>query len=417
MRLFGTLFSGKEGLTSHSKAMSVVADNITNSNTTAYKSKRAEFSNLLCDGEGSLYSFSDAVGNGSSVPTISTSHEVQGALDQTGRELDLAIAGRGFFVVTDGDTDYYTRSGNFVADAEGNITTSTGDVLLGYTEDSPTNAVPLNVRSQLANAKATTSIQLGGNLDVTTPIIQPPAAPADFAELSEASSFQSPVRVIDSLGQEHDVQLHCFHTDDLGWEVRAYVNASEVGGEEGKPELLATGQINFQPDGTQANGEGLSLDIAPAWANGSEPGAASIDLSSLGSLAMDSSFDTPVSDGLRAGTLLGVSVERDGSIMAKLDTGDEVKVGSVALANFRNPDGLESVGDNKFLANEKAGAPDVGVPDTDGRGKIEGETLEVSTVDLATEMVDLIRLQRGYQAGSSVVKNANDLLQSTIQIA
>src|SRR5689334_18599800 len=118
MRLTG-LFTGREALISEGGAIANVADNLANLNTTAFKSGRSEFANLLAASEGSLYGSELDPGNGAQINAVTTRFDKQGTFDFTDRALDAAIDGKGFFVASDGTDNFYTRAGNFGVDPNG----------------------------------------------------------------------------------------------------------------------------------------------------------------------------------------------------------------------------------------------------------------------------------------------------------
>src|SRR5690606_36445474 len=122
-------------------------------------------------------------------------------------------------------------------------------------------------------------------------------------------------------------------------------------------------------------------------------------------------------NGNSAGNVRGVGIAKDGEVQAFLDNGTVVTIGTLALANFSNEYGLNRRGNNLYRATNDVGEIEVGLAGTGGRGDILGSSLEASTVDLAKEFIDVIRFQRGYQAGSQVITTINDILTSTINIA
>ncbi len=417
MRLFSSLRNGRESLIANGTAIAAVANNLTNANTTAYKGERAEFSDLLGEAAGTMYQSEQTSGDGAQVATLTTNF-ANGAFEDTGRGLDWAVDGNGFFVVRDGNNDtYYTRAGNFVTDEDGNIVTQTGHNVMGFTAESPDDLVPLNIANVAAAAEATTTAGLFGNLNTGDPIGAAPAAPGDFQEIADASQFSTSITAIDSLGQEHTIALHFFHTDNLSYEVRAYVDAAEVGGEEGTPVELGTTSLTFLGNGTQAEGAVVNFDLAPAWSNGAEAGAINVDFSSMTGFSVASALSNVTVDGIVPGNVVSFVASSDGSVNARLDNGELVSVGTVALADFLNKQGLKRIGDNLFVEGFDSGDPIIGTPSTEGRGTILGEALELSNVDTATEFVNLIRYQRAYQAGSSTISTSDELLNTTIQLA
>ena len=93
-------------------------------------------------------------------------------------------------------------------------------------------------------------------------------------------------------------------------------------------------------------------------------------------------------------------------------------IGTLALAKFASPNGLERIGNNEFKSDDgTSGKASIGKANTDGLGSISGASLEASTVDTAKEFIQLIQYQQGYRAGSQVIQMANELINSTIKIA
>lgn len=90
--------------------------------------------------------------------------------------------------------------------------------------------------------------------------------------------------------------------------------------------------------------------------------------------------------------------------------------GYIALADFSNPEGLQSIGNNNFISTGDSGTPQVGLPSSGGRGGTISGELEGSNVDLATEFTNMITAQRGYQANSQVITTADQMLQTLEQI-
>jgi flagellar hook protein FlgE len=91
-------------------------------------------------------------------------------------------------------------------------------------------------------------------------------------------------------------------------------------------------------------------------------------------------------------------------------------VAQVALAEIRNPGSLIAAGNNNFALSALTANPSIGVPETGGRGTIQGGATEASTVDIATEFTNLIVYQRAYEANAHVVTTADTLSQDTINL-
>jgi flagellar basal-body rod protein FlgG len=158
------LWSAKTGLDAQNTQMSVIANNLANSNTTGFKSDRAAFQDLMYQNvqqvgaqstQNTQYSTGLSVGTGVRI-AASEKNYIQGSVLQTGGNLDMSISGLGFFQITMPDgTLSYTRDGSFSMDAQGNVVTASGYPL------SPAITIPANAQS--------VSIGTDGTVSVTTP--------------------------------------------------------------------------------------------------------------------------------------------------------------------------------------------------------------------------------------------------------
>ncbi|MBO6512832.1 MAG: flagellar hook-basal body complex protein [Phycisphaerales bacterium] len=172
------LFTGLTGLNAHSRKLDIIGNNIANVNTTAFKSSRVMFETLF---QRNL-SFGSApgattggtnprqVGNGVGIGAIQRDFN-SGTINGTGDLRDLAIDGSGFFMVERDGNTFYTRAGTFRQDTEDNLTTATGERLLGYAVDEDFNIVtgalvPINIPiGRQTIAEATSNVSMVGNLD------------------------------------------------------------------------------------------------------------------------------------------------------------------------------------------------------------------------------------------------------------
>lgn len=151
-----SLFSGVSGMKGNQTKMDVIGNNIANSNTTAFKSGRVTFKDMLnqtLEGANEKSTTRGGtnpkqVGIGVGVSSIDTIMK-QGALQPTGRDTDLAIEGNGFFIISDaeGYDVRYTRDGSFTLDKDGNLITSTGLYVQGILLD---KATPVNMLTKTA---------------------------------------------------------------------------------------------------------------------------------------------------------------------------------------------------------------------------------------------------------------------------
>lgn len=121
-------------------------------------------------------------------------------------------------------------------------------------------------------------------------------------------------------------------------------------------------------------------------------------------------------DGFAPGTLLRIAVDRSGTVNGLYTNGQTFAIARVGLANFMNPWGLGTLGNNLWSQTFESGAPIVNDPGTGVAGTIQSKALELSNVDMATEFVQLLRNQRGFQANTRVVTTADGLLQEILSI-
>jgi flagellar hook protein FlgE len=425
MAILGALSIARSGLIATGEALSVTGNNIANVNTIAFKGSRSEFSDLLA-GVGTR-----SVGLGTRLAAVSASF-TQGGVESTGRATDIAIQGNGFFVVRDGTGQAYTRKGNFTLNPDGTLATPDGLPLQGYALDANGNIVgpltDISFNGATSQPSPTTSIDLKNNLDATAEV---PANPFDATSWDSAyatSNTSTTVKVFDSLGVSHDVTLFFAKTADNAWTVSAYADGSEVsGGTAGVPSLVGSAQaITFNPDGSLLTPDPTDFTVS---FNGADPGqtitfnfgtpngtqTAGEGLDGLTQFGSPSSVSAD-GDGYGAGQLQAISVGTDGTITGVFDNGESRDLYRVGLADFASPDGLIELGNGLYRDSTASGPATIGTPGSSGMGTVVGSAIERSNVDLAQEFVDLISLQRSFQANSRVITTADGLLNDLISI-
>lgn len=172
------LFTGLSGLNAHARSIDVIGNNIANINTTAYKSSRMVFADMLSRNI-SLGSPATAEEGGTNPSQVGLGVSIagtqldftNGTLKATGNPQDMAIDGNGMFVVQRGDDQFYTRAGEFRRDANSNLTTIYGDQLLGFAVDDQFviqegTLAPISIPlGSMTIAQATTEVRLSGNLN------------------------------------------------------------------------------------------------------------------------------------------------------------------------------------------------------------------------------------------------------------
>jgi flagellar hook protein FlgE len=142
------------------------------------------------------------------------------------------------------------------------------------------------------------------------------------------------------------------------------------------------------------------------------------EIEALATTSYDSSSTTisQSQDGYGAGFLSSISVNSDGVITGTYSNGQILDLFVLTLADFNNADGLNREGSNLFSETRESGVPITGVANTSDLGSVSSCTLEQSNVDMATEMVNLITAQRGFQASSKVITTADTMMNDLISL-
>lgn len=302
-----SLLSAVSGLTNHKTAMDVIGNNIANVNTVGFKRSSVVFADIFSQTLSSATAPSDAeggknplqVGLGMSITAIKTSI-TGGSTQSTGRAMDYAIDGEGYFIVKAADgQNYYTRNGSLEVDSEGNLTTEDGSFVLGAMIDSTRIGTALKNLDELEK----------------------------FGVAGAVSSTPAP-----ALGQ---IIVDPKHFRDYSIDGNGYVKAVVI--------------------------------------------------------------DT-------TGLPTGVTV------------GQEVTLGRVALGTFINAAGLEKAGGSLYEESSNSGSVAISYVNEGAAGKLKGGSLEMSNVDLATELTDMIIMQRGFQANSRVITTSDSMLEELVNL-
>lgn len=418
MRLESAFRASREGITAHGQAISVLGDNIANANTPGYKTQRAEFVDILGERvDDRQAEMRSGIGDGVQVGQVRLNFD-SGTATSSGRSLDVAISGRGFFLVGNTERPQLTRLGNFQIGKDGFLTTADGLQVIGYTGGVPEVLGPINMTEFDNQPAATTLVTLMGNLDGTGGVNPPPENPESFLELSRSAGFTATQGIYDATGERHDIQLFFFRTGANQWTAQAYVNGADVGQPQDQPVLLGQTNLVFDQTGQipEANAAQSAINLNPAWANGSAQTALAIDMRNFTQYAGGALITNITQNGRGRGDVVAYEIADDGKVLATLNTGDEVQIGTLALGLVRNQDGLARLGSGLFGVTEDAGELVIDRPNVAGRGSTLGGALEASNVDLPLQFTEMIVLQRGYQANSQVLSTANDMLKNTIAL-
>jgi flagellar hook protein FlgE len=415
--MFTSFSTALSALDATSTAIDVVGNNLANMNSTGFKTSDVSFSNLVTQSLGAGLGTTQ-VGFGTATPLTNADFS-QGAIQTSGGLLNGAISGSGFFVVQDpsGNTEY-TRAGNFQTDASGNLMTSSGDYVQGWTAAGPT------VGTIDTNGPVGNIVVPVGSLKAPVPTsVMTESLNLDSSATPTTEAFSTPLTIYDSLGTSHVLTLSFTNTGPNTWSYSANLPASDCA--DGLADQVATGTMAFNTDGTM-NFTGTTNPITftiPALTDGAAAGGTvTWNMQNTDGSGMITQFNqasassSSSQDGSAAAELTSVGLGDGGTILAQYSDGSQEIVGQVALASIRNPDSLIANGNNNYMLSEASATPNIGVPGTGGRGDIQGGSLESSNVDIATEFTNLIVYQRSYEAAGKVVTTADQMSQDTINL-
>ena len=430
MTVLSSMNSGVSGLQAESDALGIVGDNIANVNTVGFKSQRAVFEDVL--GHSILAGTASGLpGSGVKVGDVQQMF-TQGTLSNTGVSTDVALNGDGFFVVkgaVDGvSSNFYTRSGEFNIDKDGNLANAQGLKVQGYqangdgtfaasisTVTAPTAALP---------AKATKGVSVTANIDADAKI---PAVAFDPLDPANTSNFSTTISVYDSLGNSHTLDVYFAKTADNTWDYHALVPGGDlVPAAPGTNVEVGTGSLTFTTDGaldTVTTGTAISASFTGATANqaitldfGTPISGGGTGLDGTTQFAGASNVSSQSQDGYASGVFSGVSVDGQGVVTGLYTNGQKVAMSQLAIAKFRSNDGLGRAGQNLWIDTRDSGTAAMGTAGSGGRGATTGGALEGSNVDLATEFVSMIQHQRSFSANSKTITTADEMLQELINI-
>jgi flagellar hook protein FlgE len=342
----------------------------------------------------------------------------------------MAIQGRGMFVLRDAQgASFYSRAGQFILDDLGNLVNPSGLFVQGVQLDSSGNPISglrnIVISQTVVSPTQTSEIDVVANLDATN---VPPgtALPADAAGTSDTPSnwfaganFSTVVTVFDSLGQGHDLTMLFRKTATANqWEYRIAGNGGEItGGTAGQLQQVngAGGLLAFNPDGSLDFTNSVLTDIGPvAWANGANAqsvAAADLDFTGSTQFALPSAVSSLSQNGSSSGILRGINIGTDGIITGLFTTGGTQPLFRLALADFASPDAMTHLGNSLFVESPESGPALIGSPANGSFGTVLSGSLELSTVDLATEFVKMVTTQRGFQASSRIITVTDTLLE------
>ncbi len=474
MGLQSSLFAGVAGLDANGQSISIIGDNIANTNTIGFKSSRAEFVDVLSGNLGGA-----AVGAGSRLSGVSQNF-TQGSLESTGVTTDLAVDGGGFFIVQDTTGVFYSRAGLFRLDANQVLVNNQGQSVQGFgvtPAGVPNGALgSIDLSTVSSTPQATALVEVNINLDPNDVAQAGGSAGFNHTNPVNTSNFQTGIRVFDSLGNPRNILVY-FRKDDAAansWFYYAGLNREDVNfaafgapfstftttaGNEQDFVPLQSGTLTFNTQGAlitesvaalsidydadgdgaitgaeagaplatpanaptgwafsggSASGQVITLDFGTTAAEGGSGTDKTTQYGGAASSGFNNFVRFLTQDGFTAGSLSNVDIDENGFVTGAFSNGQTERLAQVALASFANLTGLQRVGKNNFLESVSSGQPVVGSPNQSGLGAIRSGFLEQSNTDLAEEFVRLILSQRAFQANTRTISTVNELLANLV---
>jgi flagellar hook protein FlgE len=410
---FGIALSG---LDAAQNDLNVTANNIANSQTTGFKSSRSDFAELFAN---SSKASNTQIGNGVQLQQVEQSFS-QGDIATTGNSLDLALSGNGFFTVSQGGADQFTRAGSFQTDNNGFVVNAAGQKLQVYAPNAngtfnTTSLTNLQIPTGQSAPAASTTGTLDFNLpaNATPPPAVPPFSPGNPNTYNQSTSMT----LYDSLGAAHTASFYFVNTAANKWNAFEYIDGTAVN-------AAAAVQLTYSNSGI--------LNAVTDAAGGTNPAAISFGAytPTTGAAVMNIAYNfgattqfgqqfgvTSVSqNGFTTGQISGVSVSSTGVVQANYTNGQSKALGQVAVANFPDQQGLQQVQNTNWVQTFASGQPVFGQAGGADFGVVQSGSLEQSNVDITAQLVNMITAQRAFQANAEMVSTDNAITQTVINI-
>lgn len=480
-----SLYAGITGMKVNQTKLDVTGNNIANVGTTAFKNSRVRFQDMLSQNMGEATGpgrntggvNGRQIGLGVQVAGIDTIVS-QGMMQPTSRNLDAAVDGDGYFVVARGalpdsnaggvsvdPTEHtmdaegfqinYTRDGAFTLDREGNLLTSDGYRVMGYAlqEKSGSNSDTLSIdynsnglvnfvdsdsKDGLITTGSLVPLKIPDSVHIDPAEIASPAEMIFTGDNSKLTLFDNDIAAtapgiqgfptITTTGpfkglENITVEIKYEDADkndppDKGWMI--FVNGKntylEANSTNGTAIDVSTSTVLNADEIAEIQGL-LNGSIVTVLGPNPDVGIDTDAESEPYSWSFDVTAETDKK-------IRSYSFEKDGVIKAVLDDGSVAALGQIALASFKNPEGLKKLGKNMYQNTANSGIPtirsgigaDPANDNSDGYGDVLQGMLEMSNVDLAEQFTDMIVTTRAFQAAGKTITTGDEILQEIINL-
>ncbi|GAA0758972.1 flagellar hook-basal body complex protein [Ideonella azotifigens] len=385
------------GINAVNTQLDSISNNIANSGTYGFKSSRANFSAMVAGSSPT----------GAEIGSLTQSIGTGGSTLSTGRSLDAAIQGRGFFALRDSTgLMSYSRVGNFVVDKTGMLVDASGRKVQGYAVTPGSTALgamgDISVPSGQIAAKASSKLSYVANMskDWTTPTLTP-------FDKTDAQTFNSSMVsvVYDSLGTQHTMTQYFVKSGSNAVDVHYTMDGNDLG---------TTNTLSFSTNGVLTAPAG-AVTLALGTPDGASALSIDVDYTGTTLYAGEATNSVNAADGYASGTLTGTTISDDGSVLAQYSNGQKQTIAKLALATFPSEDGLTPTSDTSWTASQASGQALYYAPGTGMAGSLTVGALEQSNVDMTGELVNLMSAQRNYQANTKVISAESEMMQALFQ--
>lgn len=400
------------GLDSDTTALNTIANNLSNMNTTGYKSQTVNFADLFYtqigeEGSGNLLQ------QGAGVQTADIQAQfTQGSISSTGNSTDVAINGNGFFVLQNGAQNVYTRDGNFALGSNGNLTSQDGLDVMGYpavngvvNTNAPLAPIAIPV-GQVQSPQATSSFGMTANLNSAAAV---------------GATVPGQITVYDSLGTSHIATVTYTKTANNTW---SYSIALPAGDQTAAGTATnATGTLTFNSNGSltspATNVTGIAFTGLADGANGLNFTWNLLGPSGTPTITQvnaSSAVTATTQNGFASGQYQSFTVGNDGTVTASYSNGQTMAIGKLALGEVANTQGLKQLGAGEYATTLASGNAAIGASGTAGVGTLQDGSLEQSNVNISQQFSELIIAQRAFEANSKAVTTFDSVVQETINM-
>ncbi|MEC7647816.1 MAG: flagellar hook-basal body complex protein [Pseudomonadota bacterium] len=415
MTMFSSLSAAFTGMRSHSDAMRSISDNIVNVQTPGYKTANTRFKEMISEiGRTQNRVIQEHMGV---APETQFFIDKQGTTEFTGRALDVAIQGKGFFVSNteaDGSGSIeLTRNGQllnksvningtdqlFLSDVKGNVvlgwpTDETGSFQIG-TDVGSLEPIRIDSNAFSITAQASTEALLQVNLknDAVT-----------------GESFNVDLAVFDEIGTDHNIKFNFAKTATLNtWDVTpSFTDGTTIA-------QTVPFTMTFDAAGAVISPTSQTLDLTFSNTGGGTASVA-VDFATMSQFAGGFTLLDLSADGNANGLLDSVNFDETGAVIGNFSNGVSRNLYKLPIAIVDEPNKLDLRFNTHYAANSRSGEITLFEADQSGLGDFVAGSLEASTTDLATEFNNMIIAQQSFAMNGQSFRTIDAMAQTAYEL-